>query len=33
VIGAASGGRDLDLHEGARIEVQLDRPVYFRPRR
>ncbi len=33
VIGAASAGRDLDLREGARIEVQLDRPVYFRPRR
>lgn len=32
VIGAASGGRDIELREGTRIEVQLDRPVLFRPR-
>ncbi len=32
LIGAANGGRDLDLREGTRIEVQLDRPVLFRPR-
>jgi hypothetical protein len=32
VVGAASGGRDLELRQGTRIEVQLDRPVLFRPR-
>lgn len=33
VIGAASGGRDLVLERGARIELVLDRPLTFRPRR
>lgn len=33
VIGAASGGRDLVLEKGARIELVLDRPLTFRPRR
>lgn len=29
LIGAASGGRDLVLREGARLEVELERPLYF----
>jgi hypothetical protein len=33
IIGASTGGRDLVLYEGARIELQLDRPLYFNPRR
>lgn len=33
LIGAAAGGRDLVLHEGTRIEFQLDRPLVFTPRR
>ncbi len=34
VIGAAAGGpKNLVLHEGTRIEVQLDRPLEFRSRR
>lgn len=32
VIGAASGGRDLRLEKGARLELQLDRPLHFRSR-
>jgi len=32
LIGAAAGGRDLVLERGARIELQLDRPVVFTPR-
>ncbi len=32
VLGAASGRRELRLREGTRIEVQLDRPVLFRPK-
>ncbi|MBI3669683.1 MAG: hypothetical protein HY237_07890 [Acidobacteria bacterium] len=34
VIGAAAGGpKDLVLHQGTRLEVQLDRPLVFRARR
>jgi len=34
VIGtAAGGGKHLVLHEGTRIELQLDRPLEFHPRR
>ena len=29
-IGAAAGGRDLVLQEGARLELQLERPLHFR---
>lgn len=29
LIGAASGGRDLVLHKGARLELVLERPLYF----
>ena len=32
-IGAASGGKDLVLYEGTRIEFELDRPLVFRARR
>lgn len=33
IVGAASGGRDTVLEKGARLELVLDRPLYFRPRR
>ena len=34
VVGAAAGGpKDLVLREGTRLELQLDRPLYFYPRR
>lgn len=33
IFGAAAGGRDLVLHEGTRIEVQLDRPLVLTPSR
>ena len=33
IVGAAAGGRDTVIHEGARLELILDRPLYFRPRR
>jgi hypothetical protein len=33
LIGAASGGRDLVLTEGTRVELTLDRPLFFKPRR
>lgn len=33
VIGAAAGGRKLVLEKGMRLELQLDRPLDFRPRR
>ena len=29
LIGAATGGRDLVLHKGARLDVELERPLYF----
>lgn len=32
VVGAVAGGRDTVLHEGARLELVLDRPLYFRGR-
>lgn len=32
IVGAASGGRDLVLQKGTRIEVELDRPLVFRPK-
>jgi len=32
-IGASTGGRDLILYEGTRIEFELDRPLFFRARR
>jgi len=32
VVGAAGGGRELELRKGARIEVRLDRAVVFRPK-
>lgn len=33
LIGAAAGGRDLYLRKGARIELRVDRPLYFSDRR
>lgn len=33
VVGAASGGREPVIHEGARLELTLDRPLVFRARR
>lgn len=33
VLGAAAGGREPVIHEGARLELTLDRPLFFRPRR
>jgi hypothetical protein len=34
VIGAAAGGpKELVLREGTRLELQLDRPLFFRARR
>lgn len=33
LIGAAAGGRDLVLQKGARIELLLDRPLVFKPRK
>lgn len=33
LIGAAAGGKDLVLHEGTRMELSLDRPLVFSPRR
>ena len=32
-IGASTGGKDLVLYEGTRIEFELDRPLFFRARR
>ena len=32
LIGAASGGRDLVLTKGTRVELTLDRPLVFKPR-
>lgn len=32
LIGAAAGGRDLVLHKGTRLELELDRPLVFGPR-
>jgi hypothetical protein len=32
LIGAASGGSSLVLHKGARLELQLDRSLVFRPK-
>jgi len=32
-IGASTGGKDLVLYEGTRIEFELDRPLVFRARR
>ena len=33
LIGAAAGGRDLKLEKGTRLELVLDRPLMFRPKR
>ena len=33
VIGAAAGGRDLELTKGTRLDVVLDRPLSFKSRR
>ncbi len=33
LLGASTGSRELVLREGARIELQLDRPLVFKPRR
>jgi hypothetical protein len=33
VLGAAAGGRDPVIQDGARLELMLDRPLYFKPRR
>ncbi len=33
LIGAATGGRDLVLTKGARLELELDRPLAFTPKR
>jgi hypothetical protein len=33
LIGSATGGRDLELYKGARLELVLNRPLVFRPRR
>ena len=33
LIGAASGGRDLVLTKGARLELELDRPLAFTPKK
>lgn len=32
LIGAASGGKSLVLYKGTRLELELDRPLSFRPR-
>lgn len=32
LIGAASGGSSLVLHKGTRLELELDRPLTFRPK-
>jgi len=32
-VGAAAGGRDLELTKGTRLDVVLDRPLSFKPRR
>jgi len=32
LIGAASGGSSLVLHKGTRLELELDRPLAFRPK-
>lgn len=32
LIGAASGGSSLVLHKGTRLELELDRPLVFRPK-
>ncbi len=33
VLGAAAGGREPVIHEGARLELTLDRPLVFKPKR
>jgi hypothetical protein len=33
IVGATAGGREPVIHEGARLELTLDRPLVFRPRR
>jgi hypothetical protein len=33
IVGAAAGGREPVIHEGARLELTLDRPLVFKPRR
>jgi len=32
-VGAAAGGRDLELTKGTRLDVVLDRPLSFKPKR
>ena len=33
ILGAAAGGREPVIHEGARLELTLDRPLVFKPKR